>query len=88
MRRPAKAAVSVRIFAVLAATAMGMAIAGCAATVPQTLPGGPREQVIAAEQAFARTMADRDHQAFASFVAEDAIFFGAPEPLRGKQQGR
>jgi ketosteroid isomerase-like protein len=83
MRRPA--AVSVRIFAVLG-MAVGMAIGGCAATRPQTLPGDPREQVIAAEQAFARTMADRDHQAFASFVADDAIFFGGPEPLRGKQQ--
>jgi ketosteroid isomerase-like protein len=83
MRRPA--AVSVRIFAVLG-MAVGMAIGGCAATRPQTLPGDPREQVIAAEQAFARTMADRDHQAFALFVADDAIFFGGPEPLRGKQQ--
>jgi ketosteroid isomerase-like protein len=83
MRRPA--AVSVRIFAVLG-MAVGMAIGGCAATRPETLPGDPREQVIAAEQAFARTMADRDHQAFASFVADDAIFFGGPEPLRGKQQ--
>jgi ketosteroid isomerase-like protein len=41
---------------------------------------------MAAEQAFAQTMADRDHEAFASFVADDAIFFGGPEPLRGKQQ--
>jgi ketosteroid isomerase-like protein len=73
--------VNVRIFAVLAGTAM--ALVGCAAT---TLPGDPRQEVLAAEQAFAQTMADRDHQAFASFVADDAIFFGGPEPLRGKQQ--
>jgi ketosteroid isomerase-like protein len=78
--------VDVRIFTVLAGSAMGMAIAGCAATPPSTLPGDPRQEVIAAEQAFAQTMADRDHQAFASFVAEDAIFFGGPELLRGKQQ--
>ena len=86
MRRPAKAAGSARIFAVLAGTAMGITLAGCAATLPPTLSGDPRQEVIAAEQAFAQTMADRDHQAFASFVADDAIFFGGPEPLRGKQQ--
>jgi ketosteroid isomerase-like protein len=63
-----------------------MALVGCAATQPRTLPGDPGQEVMAAEQAFAKTMADRDHQAFASFVADDAIFFGGPEPLRGKQQ--
>ena len=36
----------------------------------------PRDEVIAAERAFAKTMADRDHTAFATFVAEDAVFFG------------
>jgi ketosteroid isomerase-like protein len=63
-----------------------MTMVGCATTLPSTLPGDPHQEVIAAEQAFAQTMADRDHQAFASFVAEEAIFFGGPEPLRGKQQ--
>jgi ketosteroid isomerase-like protein len=33
-------------------------------------------QVREAENAFAKTMADRDLEAFASFVAEDAFFFG------------
>jgi ketosteroid isomerase-like protein len=41
-------------------------------------------QVRDAENAFAKTMADRDLKAFASFVAEDAFFFG-PKGLRGKQ---
>jgi ketosteroid isomerase-like protein len=41
-------------------------------------------QVRDAENAFARTMADRDLEAFASFVAEDAFFFG-PKGLRGKR---
>jgi len=65
---------------------MGMASAGCTAFPPPTLTGVARQDVMAAERAFAKTMADRDHQAFASFVADDAIFFGGPEPLRGKQQ--
>ena len=39
---------------------------------------------MAAERAFAKTMADRDHRAFATFVAEDTVFFSGPKPLRGK----
>ena len=42
------------------------------------------DQVRAAERAFAQTMADRDHAAFQSFVAEEAIFFGA-QALRGRE---
>ena len=38
----------------------------------------------AAETAFARTMADRDHEAFASFLSEEAVFLGQKETLRGK----
>ena len=39
----------------------------------------------ATETAFARSMADRDLTAFASFVAEDAVFFGGGQPLRGRE---
>lgn len=38
----------------------------------------------ATEVAFARTMADRDHQAFASFLAEETVFFGGRGEIRGK----
>ena len=38
----------------------------------------------AAEKAFARTMADRDHEAFVSFVADEAVFFGRHGELRGR----
>ena len=41
------------------------------------------EQVRAREIAFAQTMADRDHTAFAAFVAEEALFLG-PTVLRGR----
>ncbi len=34
------------------------------------------EQVRAAERAFAKTMADRDHAAFTAHVSEEAVFFG------------
>jgi len=40
-------------------------------------------EVRAAEQAFARSMAERDHAAFASFVSEEAVFLGR-EALRGR----
>lgn len=41
------------------------------------------DEVRRAETAFAKTMADRDHAAFASFLADDTIFLGR-RPLRGK----
>ena len=42
-------------------------------------------EVRAAETAFAKTMADRDSKAFATFVADDAVFFGRTAVTRGKQ---
>ena len=42
------------------------------------------DQVRARETAFAKTMADRDHGAFATFVSEDALFVGATV-LRGRE---
>jgi len=43
-----------------------------------------RDQVFAAERAFARAMAERDLEAFARHVADDTRFFGGREVLRGK----
>lgn len=37
------------------------------------------------EEAFARTMANRDHQAFVSFLAEEAVFFGRRGEIRGRE---
>ena len=42
------------------------------------------QQVRDAENAFAATMAARDHKAFATFIAEDAVFFGNDAAFRGK----
>ncbi len=41
-------------------------------------------QVRARETAFAKTMADRDHAAFQTFLADEAVFFGGKGPTRGK----
>jgi ketosteroid isomerase-like protein len=44
------------------------------------------QQVRDAENGFAATMAKRDHSAFATFIAEDAVFFGAENrAYRGKK---
>jgi ketosteroid isomerase-like protein len=42
------------------------------------------DQVRKAETAFARSMADRDHAAFTSHLAADAVFFGGKGVQRGK----
>jgi ketosteroid isomerase-like protein len=43
-----------------------------------------KQQVMATERAFAKTMADRDFTAFTSFLSDEAIFFSETTPLRGK----
>ena len=59
---------------------------GCVASPSLPTREEARLQVLETEAAFARTMADRDQQAFASFIADDAVFFAGDEPLRGKQR--
>jgi ketosteroid isomerase-like protein len=44
------------------------------------------QQVKDTERAFAATMADRDYNAFTSFLSDEAVFFSGEIPLRGKQQ--
>jgi ketosteroid isomerase-like protein len=43
-----------------------------------------RDQVMDIERAFAKSMADRDHEAFATFLADEAIFFSGDSSVRGK----
>ncbi|HTY03273.1 MAG TPA: nuclear transport factor 2 family protein [Rhodocyclaceae bacterium] len=63
-------------------------LAGLAACATQPKPDNDhaRAQVEATERAFARTMADRNADAFAGFVAEDAVFFTGARPLRGRDR--
>jgi ketosteroid isomerase-like protein len=64
---------------------LGVLLAGATAPAPAA---EPREALAAAvkarEIAFAKTMADRDHAAFGSFVAEDAVFM-AETPFHGRK---
>lgn len=43
-----------------------------------------RQQVMDTERAFAATMKARDHAAFASFLAQETVFFNGPKALHGK----
>ena len=63
-----------------------LSILGCVASPSLPSHEEARLQVLETEAAFARTMADRDHQAFSSFIADNAVFFAGSEPLRGKQR--
>lgn len=60
-----------------------LALATCALAQPKP---DLLQQVADTERAFAKTMADRDHAAFASFLAEETIFFSGPKPLHGKAE--
>ena len=70
-----------RTLSILAAC---LALAGCAS--PPLKPADARQDVMATERAFAKTMADRNHAAFATFIADEAVFFSGPTPLHGKQK--
>lgn len=66
---------------------LALALAGCATTgngAPAADNAELVRQATAAETAFAQSMADRDLEAFASFIADDAIFSPGPNTLRGK----
>jgi len=70
---------------VRALTAVCLLFSLCSAAIAQAeSTQSLAQQVRDAETAFAATMAHRDHTAFASFVAEDAVFFGKDAALRGK----
>jgi ketosteroid isomerase-like protein len=47
-------------------------------------PSALQQQIMAAERAFAKTMADRDHAAFQTHLADEAIFYNGEEPIRGR----
>lgn len=65
------------------------ALALCACAVPPGPAAPPlealREQVERTEQAFARSMAQRDHAAFVALLSEQAVFYG-PRFARGKAE--
>jgi ketosteroid isomerase-like protein len=66
---------------VFIAVAVSVAVIGLAASDA----GQAAAQVREAETAFAKTMADRDWQAFTAFISQEAVFFGRQRVLRGRE---
>jgi ketosteroid isomerase-like protein len=61
---------------------LALGLSGCAPTSSVSLDEATSE-VEAREIAFAKSMADRDLEAFRSFISPEAVFFNRNEPLRG-----
>ena len=61
-------------------------VAGCTTMTTPTPATDLQRQVADTERAFAKTMADRNHAAFASFLSDEAIFFTSTRALRGKRE--
>lgn len=59
-------------------------LCGCRTAARPADLGSLRDQVMDTERAFAKSMADRDHAAFATFLADEAIFFSGDSSVRGK----
>lgn len=79
--RPRGAARAVALL--LALVLAGSLIAGCGAGAALESRDTLRAQVFETEQAFAATMAARDHAAFTRFLSDETVFFTGPQPLRG-----
>jgi ketosteroid isomerase-like protein len=66
------------------AVLIGILLAFATSLVTAEQDDSSAAEVEAREIAFAQTMADRDLEAFLSFVSPEAIFFSGNEPLRGR----
>ena len=66
--------------------ALMLSLFGCASQIDRQSPESSKDQVVATERAFAKSMADRDQKAFAAFISSEAIFYAGLKPLRGKHE--
>ena len=85
-RRSLLAGLSASLPVALAAHVTSATQAPAARQAPACEPDQKQRDLLAAERAFAKTMADRDHAAFATFVAEEGVFFGAARALKGRAE--
>lgn len=60
-------------------------LVACASPAPQPSNQALVSAVTAAELAFARSMVDRDHQAFLRLVSSEAVFLNGGKPLVGRE---
>jgi ketosteroid isomerase-like protein len=63
-----------------------VALLSCSAVMAQPDIDALKRQVADTERAFARSMADRDHAAFARFLSEQTVFFSGAKTLHGKAE--
>jgi ketosteroid isomerase-like protein len=71
----------------LTSVAVGVVLAAMATpALAQTNLAARAAEVRQTELGFAKTMADRDHAAFASFLADETVFLGETRTLRGKAE--
>lgn len=75
---------STRTTLVAAALILVLGLPGVTLAGEDADTGDLSDQLRATEEAFARTMAERDHSAFVSFLAEDTVFFGPNGEIRGR----
>jgi len=76
---------SISITLVAAALILTLGLPGAVIAGENLGEGELATDLRATEEAFARTMADRDHRAFVSFLAEDTVFFGRLGEIRGRE---
>jgi ketosteroid isomerase-like protein len=65
-------------------SAVSVLVTTCVAPIRAVAQTAAAAVVEAREIAFAKTMADRDLDAFLTFVSPEAVFFAGNEPLRGR----
>ncbi len=75
----------IRRFSSLLVLPLLLSVASRAEEPARSSPQALRDEVFATERAFAKTMADRDHAAFASFLAAETVFFSGEKALRGAE---
>ena len=68
----------------LAAALVSVGLLASPLTIAQPDLDALKREVFAAERAFARSMAERDHAAFVRHLSEQAVFFGGARVLSGK----
>jgi ketosteroid isomerase-like protein len=73
-----------KVFFAVMLIAASLCAGGCANKPAKLDLDALRQEATIAEIAFAKSMADRDLEAFSRFIADDAIFLNDNKPLRGK----
>ena len=76
------AMLTTRIYAIMLGTVLGPLSSLPASAAPESA----KEQVWATELAFARSMKERNFQAFGDFISGEAVFFAGTTALRGKSK--